>query len=49
MIEEEESDEDSMMCEKEKNAHLMDMMGHVIHILHTFSTSFLESKFFLEM
>jgi hypothetical protein len=36
MIEEEEIDEDSMMCEKEKNTHFMDMMGHLIHILQTF-------------
>jgi hypothetical protein len=36
VIEKEESSEDSMMCEEEKNAHLMDMMGHVIHILQTF-------------
>jgi hypothetical protein len=36
MIEEEESGEDSTMCKKEKNAHFMDMMGHVIHIFQTF-------------
>ncbi len=36
VIDEKESDEDSTMCEKKKNVHLMDMMGHVIHILHTF-------------
>jgi hypothetical protein len=36
VIDEKESGEDSTMCEEEKNAHLMDMMGHVIHIFHTF-------------
>jgi hypothetical protein len=36
MIEEEEINEDSMMCEEEKSAHIMDLMGHVIHILQTF-------------
>jgi hypothetical protein len=36
VINEKESGEDFAMCEEEKNAHLMDMMGRVIHILHTF-------------
>jgi hypothetical protein len=36
VIEKEENHEDSMMCEEEKNAHLIDMMGHVIHIFQTF-------------
>jgi hypothetical protein len=36
VIEEEESGGDSMMCEEKKNAHLMDMIGHLIHILKTF-------------
>jgi hypothetical protein len=35
VIEEKKSIEDYTMCEKEKNAHLMDMMGHGIHIFHT--------------
>jgi hypothetical protein len=36
VVDEKESGEDSAMCEENKNIHLMDMMGLVIHILHTF-------------
>jgi hypothetical protein len=40
MIEEEHISEDSAMGEQEKNTHFIDIMGHVIHILHTFSKFF---------
>ncbi len=36
MILEEERGEDSTFIEGERSKNHMDMMGHVIHILHTF-------------
>jgi hypothetical protein len=36
MILEDESGEDSTIFKGERNTHHMGMMGHVIHILHTF-------------
>jgi hypothetical protein len=40
MIKEEHISEDFAMGEQEKNTHLIDIMGHVIHILRTFSKFF---------
>jgi hypothetical protein len=45
----EENGEDSAIFKGEINTHHMDMMGHVIHILHTFSSSFLEIICFLNV
>jgi hypothetical protein len=42
MIKEEHIGENPMMGEQEKNTHLVNnIMGHVIHILHTISIYFL--------
>ncbi len=48
MILEEESGEDLVIFEGEINTHHMDMMGHVIHIFHTFFILVFWNYLFLE-
>jgi hypothetical protein len=43
MIKEKHSEKDSTMGEQKKNAHLINIMGHVIYIFHTF-LKFFSSK-----
>jgi hypothetical protein len=48
IIVEEDSSEDSTIFEGKINTHHMDMMGHVIHILHTFFILVFKNYLFLE-
>ncbi len=47
MIKENHSEKDSIMGEQKKNAHLINIMGHVIYIFHTFLKLFFSKVNFL--